>query len=163
MVAYPAFAEQLGMSARGAGFMLGASIHDVAQALGAGYSVSSEAGQTAAIVKLTRVALLAPVLAIVALFLPRGEGGQRGAALPWFVAGFFLVAAINSTGVVPGPVSTAAGQAAAGLLACAVAATGILSPMGELMKAGTRPLLVIAVATLAALLLSTGAALWMIG
>ncbi|CAA9490022.1 MAG: hypothetical protein AVDCRST_MAG39-740 [uncultured Sphingomonadaceae bacterium] len=164
MVAYPAFALQLGLSDRAAGFMLGAAIHDVAQALGAGYSYSTEAGETAAIVKLARVALLAPVLAIVALFLPRGERGTtRGIGLPWFVVGFFLVAAANSMGAVPAAAGVAAGQAAAALLACAVAATGILSPMGELLKAGPKPLLVIALATSAALALSAGAALLLLG
>ena len=76
MVLYPLAAHALALSDLRAGFLLGASIHDVAQALGAGYSYSDAAGQIAAIVKLTRVALLAPVLAIVALFLP----GERGAA-----------------------------------------------------------------------------------
>ena len=77
MVLYPLLAHAAGFGDLKAGFMLGASIHDVAQALGAGYSYSAGAGQIAAIVKLTRVALLAPVLTIVALFLPRGERGGK--------------------------------------------------------------------------------------
>jgi uncharacterized membrane protein YadS len=145
-----------------AGFMLGASIHDVAQALGAGYSFSEPAGEAAAVVKLTRVALLAPALAVVALFLPRGEAGRAGIGVPWFVLAFFAVAGINSLGVIPPQVGAAGADVAAALLACAVAATGIRSPMADLLKAGPKPLLVIAAATIVALILSIGAAVLLI-
>lgn len=155
MFFYPIIAHQLGLGDDQAGFMLGASIHDVAQALGAGYAFSAAAGQTATIVKLTRVALLAPALAVVALFFPpEADAGKRPPILPWFVIGFFVLAMINSTGVIPGPVATGAQQLAAACLACAVAATGIRSPMATLMKTGGKPLLVIASASLAALLLA---------
>ena len=164
MFAYPIIAHALGLGDRAAGYMLGASIHDVAQALGAGYSFSQEAGATAAVVKLTRVALLAPALACVALFLPREPGARRiQGGIPWFVIAFFVVAAINSTGIVPERVSAGGADVAAALLACAVAATGIRSPMQELLRTGPRPLLVIAAATLVALLLSVAAARYLIG
>lgn len=162
MVTYPFIAHWLGMSDLKAGFLLGASIHDVAQALGAGYSDSDGAGQIAAIVKLTRVALLAPVLAVVALFLPRGEAG-KGQGVPWFVIGFFVLAGINSTGIIPALVTSTAERTAAGLLAAAVTATAIRSPLPQLLEAGWRPMVVIAGATLCALALSLGAATFLIG
>ena len=158
MVAYPQVAHALALSDLSAGFMLGASIHDVAQALGAGYAFSPEAGDIATIVKLTRVALLAPVLAVVALFLPR-ERGAKGPGMPWFVVGFFAVAGVNSAGAIPAIAATWAETAAAALLAAAVTATAIRSPLARLLEAGLRPLLVIAAATLVALALSIGAAL----
>jgi uncharacterized integral membrane protein (TIGR00698 family) len=163
MFFYPILARLIGLGDEAAGFMLGASIHDVAQALGAGYSFSNPAGETAAVVKLTRVALLAPALAVVALFLPRQEGRRSaGFGIPWFVIAFFAVAGVNSTGVVPQQVGAAGAQLAAAFLACAVAATGIRSPMQDLLKGGPRPLLVIGLATLVALLLSVGAAFLLI-
>ncbi|MGJ3627637.1 putative sulfate exporter family transporter [Sphingomonas sp. MMS24-JH45] len=98
MFFYPLIAHVVsGMSDRQAEFMLGASIHDVAQALGAGYSFSDPAGQTAAIVKLTRVALLAPVLALVAAVFRPEDGGGKAPPIPWFVAGFFVLAGVNSS------------------------------------------------------------------
>lgn len=155
MFAYPILSHALSLSDHQAGFMLGASIHDVAQALGAGYAVSPEAGGTAAIVKLTRVALLAPALAVVALYLPReGKGGGMGAVLPWFVIGFFAVAAVNSLLPIPSVVVTWGGEAATALLAAAVAATGIRSPMQDLLRQGAKPLLVIAACSLILLLLA---------
>ena len=46
---------------------MGAAVHDVAQALGGGYSYSQHAGEVATIVKLSRVALLAPAVALIGL------------------------------------------------------------------------------------------------
>lgn len=163
MMVYPFAAHALHMTDLKAGFMLGAAIHDVAQALGAGYSYSEGAGQIAAIVKLTRVALLAPVLAIVAMFLGKDASGAKKVGLPWFVVGFFVLAGINSTGIIPPFVATAAEKTAAGLLAAAVTATAIRSPLSQLLEAGPRPLFVILAATLVAFVLAVAAAYFLIG
>jgi len=175
MFFYPIIAHRIGLNDVQAGFMLGAAIHDVAQSLGAGYSFSPGAGATAAVVKLTRVALLAPAIAAAALFFP-GEGGagavrstgggvkrwRAAITLPWFVIGFFVLAAVNSTGVIPALVADGTQQVATALLACAVTATGMRSPMQSLLVHGTKPLLVIAAATLVALVLATLGALFLI-
>ena len=60
MVIYPIVCVALGFDERLTGVMLGATIHDVAQVVGAGYAVSERAGNTAVIVKLFRVFLLLP-------------------------------------------------------------------------------------------------------
>jgi uncharacterized integral membrane protein (TIGR00698 family) len=163
MVLYPIAAHALALSDQRAGFLLGASIHDVAQALGAGYSYSGPAGDTAAIVKLTRVALLAPVLAVVAMFLPRGTTGTKAPGVPWFVVGFFVIAGINSFGVIPAVAVSGAEAVATGLLAAAVTATAIRSPLSQLLEAGPKPLVVILLATLVAFGLSLAVALTLIG
>src|SRR3546814_17964292 len=75
MTLYPVLAAQMGLSDTQAGFLIGASVHDVAQAIGGGFSFSQKAGEVATIVKLTRVALLAPMLMLVALW--PGRGGAR--------------------------------------------------------------------------------------
>lgn len=160
MFLYPIIAHHIGLDDNQAGFVLGAAIHDVAQSLGAGYSFSQPAGEVAAIVKLTRVAMLAPVLAVVALFLPQDGARRAGAAaLPWFVIGFFAMAGVNSTGIIPPFIGEAAQKTATALLACAVTATGIRSPMGALLDSGPRPLLAITLATVVALLLAIAAAM----
>ncbi|WP_310497480.1 putative sulfate exporter family transporter [Sandarakinorhabdus sp.] len=160
LVVYPMIAHLFDFNDVQAGFFLGASIHDVAQTLGAGYAFSPGAGETATIVKLARVALLAPVLALVAVTFPAAfkiTGGKRAAPLlPWFVAGFFVVAAINSTGIIPAVMSGAAAQASAAMLAVSVAATAIRSPLAEIMKAGPKPLLIGAIASIASMAAALG-------
>lgn len=161
MFFYPLLMRALGLDDRSAGFVLGASIHDVAQALGASFSFSPEAGQTASVVKLTRVALLAPALGVVALFFRDrdGEADDRSRAeVPWFVLGFFGLAALNSIIMLPTTLTASAGVTSTWLLAGAVAAAGIGSPIGDLLKGGPRPLLVIAIASAAALFLALAAA-----
>lgn len=162
MILYPLFAHALRLSDIKAGFLMGASIHDVAQSLGAGYSYSKGAGDIAAIVKLTRVALLAPVLTAVALFLPRNSAAGAAPVIPWFVAGFFGLAALNSLVMIPPALSKAVEGAASGLLATAVTATAIRSPLSRLQAAGLLPFLVILAATLVAFALSLGAALLLV-
>lgn len=169
MMLYPLIAHVFHLSDLKAGFLLGASIHDVAQALGAGYSYSDGAGAIAAIVKLTRVALLAPVLAVVAMALARRGGGSDGQGLatgpgvPWFVIGFFMLAGVNSLGVIPPVVGTGAERLAAAMLAASVTATAIRSPLSHLLEAGSRPLLVILAATVVAFVLALLAAVFLIG
>jgi uncharacterized integral membrane protein (TIGR00698 family) len=162
MSTYPALAHSLGLTDRQAGFLIGASIHDVAQALGAGYSFSNEAGQTATIVKLTRVALLAPTLAVIALLLSRQGGGKTGPiTVPWFVMGFLAVAALNSFVPIPALVVDGSRKAASALLLLAVVATGIKSPMQLLMQQGWRSSMPVVGATIVSFLLSLAAALFL--
>jgi len=163
LVLYPAICELFKLSDVQAGFVLGASIHDVAQTLGAGYAFSPAAGETATIVKLARVALLAPVLALVALAFPaplKISGGKPVAPLlPWFVVGFFVVAAINSTGIIPAQVSGFAVDCSTWMLAISVAATAIRSPLAEILRTGPKPLIVGGVASLTSLAAALGFAL----
>ena len=96
--------------------------------------------------------LVIAALAVVAIFFPPdAEAGKRPPILPWFVIGVFVLAMVNSTGIIPKPVASSTEQLAGGCLACAVAATGIRSPMATLMKTGGKPLIVIGAASLTAL------------
>jgi uncharacterized integral membrane protein (TIGR00698 family) len=163
LVLYPAICELFGLSDVQAGFVLGASIHDVAQTLGAGYAFSPAAGETATIVKLARVALLAPVLALVALAFPapmKISGGKRAAPLlPWFVVGFFVVAAINSTGIIPAQVTGFTADLSSWMLAISVAATAIRSPLAEILRTGPKPLIVGGISSLTSLAAALGFAM----
>ncbi len=162
MSIYPALAHMLDLTDRQAGFLMGASIHDVAQALGAGYSYSPEAGANATVVKLTRVALLAPVLLVVA-WIYRNEGaGKGGIGVPWFVVGFFAVCALHSVVDLPRALLDGAKPVATALLLLAVTATGIRSPMNLLLEQGWRASLPVIVATVVSFLLALSAALFLV-
>lgn len=160
MSLYPMLAHALSLSDQEAGFFLGASIHDVAQALGAGYSFSEEAGETATIVKLSRVALLMPVLVIVAHFVAEKGGKHRPIRqMPWFLAGFLLLVIVNSTFAIPNAVGSALSGLATILVAAAITAAGISSPLSSLLATGIKPLMVIVGASIVALLLSLATAM----
>jgi uncharacterized integral membrane protein (TIGR00698 family) len=159
MSLYPMLVSTLGFDDGHAGFVMGASIHDVAQALGAGYSISETAGETATIVKLTRVALLVPALAVASLFLGRGnQNAAMGSHFPWFVIGFLAVAVLGSFINIPQALVQWAGAIGNAMLLLAVVATGIRSPMQMLLQQGWRASLPVAVATLVSLLMAMIAA-----
>jgi uncharacterized integral membrane protein (TIGR00698 family) len=163
MSLYPALAHALHLTDQQAGFLMGASIHDVAQALGAGYSYSPEAGATATVVKLTRVALLAPALAIVAIAFPAdGSGGKSAIGVPWFVLAFLGLCAVHSLATLPPVLLAGAKPVATALLLLAVTATGIRSPMNLLLEQGWRASLPVVVATLVSFGLALAAAVWLI-
>jgi uncharacterized integral membrane protein (TIGR00698 family) len=162
MSVYPILAHALHLTDAQAGFLMGASIHDVAQALGAGYSYSPEAGQTASIVKLTRVALLAPALAVVAWAYPAPDGTKGNVGVPWFVLAFLGMTALHSFVALPPVVLQWSPKVAAGLLLMAVTATGIRSPMNLLLEQGWRSSLPVIAATLVSFVLALGCAILLI-
>jgi len=101
MIVYPILAAALGLSDEVAGIFMGATIHDVAQVVGAGYSISAEAGDIATVFKLFRVAMLVPVV-LVFLFLFRNENeGGRLPVFPLFVIGFCVSVLLNSLNFLP--------------------------------------------------------------
>lgn len=90
MIAYPILVQHLGLSEHVAGLFLGATIHDVAQVVGAGFSVSDEAGEVATLVKLIRVAMLAPVVLVISVIVRRSantlmQQDKRPPLLPLFI------------------------------------------------------------------------------
>lgn len=153
MAAYPLIAAMLGLSDAQAGFLIGASVHDAAQAIGGAYDFSTEAGQDATVVKLARVAMLAPVVALVALWIGRGQAGAGGAlrriALPWFLVAFLALVLLNSAISVPAAVMGTALAISKILLLLAVTATAIRSHLGDLVEAGWRPLMPVLFASIA--------------
>ena len=161
MSLYPVLAHTLHLTDRQAGFLMGASIHDVAQALGAGYSYSPEAGATATVVKLTRVALLAPALAVVS-YAYRTDARTGGVGVPWFVLGFLALCAAHSLLTIPIEILAGAKPTATALLLLAVTATGIRSPMNLLLEQGWRASVPVIVATLTSFGLALIAALTLI-
>jgi uncharacterized integral membrane protein (TIGR00698 family) len=162
MSVYPILAHTLNLTDTEAGFLMGASIHDVAQALGAGYSYSDAAGQTASIVKLTRVAMLAPALAVVAWAYPASDRKKGEVGVPWFVLGFLGMTTLHSLVALPAAVLAWSPKIASGLLLMAVTATGIRSPMNLLLEQGWRSSLPVIASTIVSFLLALGAAIVLI-
>lgn len=158
MIAYPMIAQALHLSPVQAGIFLGATIHDVAQVVGAGYSLSPQTGDVATLVKLMRVAMLLPVIVFAALVTRARsgtQGGSRPPLLPWFAVAFAVLVAINSTGVVPTVVRSLGNEASRWCLVASISAIGMKTQLRELATVGIKPVLLMAGETifLAALVL----------
>ncbi|HVT66607.1 MAG TPA: putative sulfate exporter family transporter [Trebonia sp.] len=61
--------------------------------------------------------------------------------VPWFLIGFVLVAAVNSTGIVPAAAHGSLQQASVFLVAVALSAIGLSTDVAALRRAGHKPLL----------------------
>lgn len=165
MSLYPAIAGEMGLTDSQAGFLIGASIHDVAQAIGGGFTYSDAAGAEATIIKLSRVALLGPAMILVALWIGNSAGDGRRPVwrritLPWFIVGFVALVAVNSTGAVPPAIQASMMTASKALLLFAVIATAMRSDMALIVRLGWRAATPVACATLASFL-AAAAALWL--
>ena len=97
MLIYPLLAVALGYDPKTTGIFLGATIHDVAQVVGAGYAVSEPVGNAAVIVKLFRVFLLLPVVLGIGWWV--AGGGRASAAkvpVPVFAIMFLVLCLVNT-------------------------------------------------------------------
>jgi uncharacterized membrane protein YadS len=105
MLAYPLLARALGLDAGQTGVFFGLAIHDVAQAVGAGASVSPQVAHIAALAKLGRVLWLAPAVILVgALAGGRAPSGAKERTLfrpPLFLLGFLVAVALRNFEVLP--------------------------------------------------------------
>lgn len=129
MIAYPILFGALGFSDVESGFLIGATIHDVAQVVGAGYSISEEAGVIATFVKMVRVALL-PVVMLVIMLSFRGAQSQR-LGLPWFLVMFVILAVLVNTGVLPTALVSVVSDISGWCLVVAIAALGIKTDLAR--------------------------------
>ncbi len=138
MIVYPILADRLGFDMRQTGVFLGGTIHDVAQVVGAGYSVSEETGDLATLVKLIRVTMLAPIVLFASLVMRRHVpvGTARPPLVPSFVLGFLLLAALNSAHLLPGWLTASASEVSRWALLTAIAAVGMKTSLPKLLDVG---------------------------
>lgn len=155
MLIYPPLLAALGYSEIESGLLLGASIHDVAQAAGAGYLVSEQAGDIATLTKLLRVALLAPLVILLGFMLRRDEGGK--AEFPWFLLGFVALFCLNSLGWLPAGLQQVLVATSSACLLATMAALGMRTSLGALLAQGWRPMCLLLISSLLLMLLAMGA------
>jgi uncharacterized integral membrane protein (TIGR00698 family) len=143
MVLYPMLAHFSDLSSVAAGVFLGGSIHEVAQVVGAGYSMSRETGDVATIVKLMRVAMLLPVIICAAMITRAQSGsnaGPRPPLLPWFAVAFVVVAAVNSVGWIGEGVQAFGNELSRACLAVSMSAIGMNTQLKEILAVGFKPI-----------------------
>ncbi len=150
MIIYPIIAQALSLNDAQAGLFFGATIHDVAQVVGAGFSVSDEAGNIATLTKLMRVALLVPVVLVVSIaFRSKAtKGGRKRPFLPLFLIMFMTSVAVNSAGFVPDSIADSLIDLSRMCLITAITAVGIKTQLKSVMEVGILPVVLMLVETL---------------
>ena len=141
----PALWHPLGLSATGFGHWVGAGVHDVGQVIATAQIAGTTALAVAVVVKLTRVLMLAPMVAItVAVERRRATDapGPRPAIVPLFVAGFLAAVLLNTFVPLPEWLLAGADVLQTALLAMALFALGASIRFAELTSTGWRALVV---------------------
>jgi uncharacterized integral membrane protein (TIGR00698 family) len=154
MFCYPLAAHALHLPPGAAGVFLGATIHDVAQVVVAGYSMGAEVGDAASIVKLFRVSLLALVVVGIGWAFGARSGEAAAAAaprrrvlLPWFLVMFLALVLLHSAGGLPQALQAGMGQVSQACLTMGAAALGMKASFRQVLRAGWRPAALMAVTT----------------
>lgn len=138
----PLLQRPLGLSDHNFGMWVGASVHDVGQVVATASVVGSGALAVAVVVKLTRVVLLAPLIAGIAMVERRRSRGavaeKRPALVPLFVLAFLAAIALRSTGLLPSEVIDGAKFAETLMLAAALFGLGFGVHLPTLFRTGGR-------------------------
>lgn len=151
MFLYPLLFSVSGLSEQAYGVFTGGSIHEVAQVVVAGKSVSEAAAATAVIEKMIRVMMLAPFLVVLSFFVARNKKHAakhqqtghwlKNIVIPWFAVLFIVVSGINSLDILSGPTVQTITQIDTIILAMAMAALGLRTHISAIAEAGIKPLL----------------------
>ncbi|UWQ75826.1 YeiH family protein [Leisingera sp. M658] len=158
MIAYPILFQAMGMNDLESGFLIGATIHDVAQVVGAGYSISDEAGVVATFVKMLRVALL-PVVMVVVMVSFRGSQSQK-VGLPGFLVMFVLLAILANSGLLPDDVIAAVNELSRWCLIVAISALGVKTSLAKFLHVRPSYAAILCVETLFLLLIALAFVKW---
>jgi len=155
VLALPLLVPLLDLTHERYGVVAGLSVYAVPQVLAATFTVSAQAGQVASLVKLSRVVMLGPVVALFAfLFREQDEAettGQRSFSLskflPWFVIGFAVASLLRTSGLVPDSLSEIATDASRILTAVAMAGLGLGVDIRSLRESGSQVVTVVLILT----------------
>ena len=131
------------------GIYTGATLHEVAHAVGAGNAMGKEISDVAIIVKMIRVMMLVPVLFIIGFGVSGraksdSKGGAAKVAVPWFAIGFLAVIGFNSFDWLSVSVIETINTFDTFLLTMAMTALGAETSIDKFKKAGAKPFLLAA-------------------
>lgn len=143
MFLYPLLFPYLHLSEQAYGVFVGSTIHEVAQVVVAGNTISPTAASAAVIEKMLRVMLLAPFLMLLSFGLSKNRTNTEKTkiTIPWFAVLFILVVLFNSLVSLPSQTLKVINGLDTFLLTMAMAALGVRTNLGAIRQAGVKPLL----------------------
>lgn len=139
----------LDMSAKEFGIYVGGTIHEVAQVVAVPASVlnaTQEMANSAVIVKMTRVIMIAPMLIILGIYLSYSAkrsgavAGEVKLVIPWFAVYFIGMAGFNSLGLLPQNIVDLINQIDTFLLTMAMTALGMGTIFSKFKGLGLAPI-----------------------
>ncbi|MCP4181248.1 MAG: YeiH family putative sulfate export transporter [bacterium] len=129
---------------KGMGIYIGGSIHEVAQVVAAGTAIAEKTAESAVIVKMIRVMLLAPFLIILSIWLSKQcvgklRGERSKIKIPWFAVVFILVAVFNSFNFLPTQAVSFINNIDTFILTMAMTALGMETKTKNFKDVGIKP------------------------
>jgi uncharacterized integral membrane protein (TIGR00698 family) len=149
IIVLPLLHHPLGLTDIQFGRWVGASVHDVGQVVATAQTAGPTALGQAVVVKMMRIAMLAPLVAGVALSRRRravastagvASAGKRPPLVPLFVLGFLAMIALRSTGILSTGQVNLSQDAANLLMAAGLFALGTGVDVPKLARTGARAL-----------------------
>ena len=148
---FPALGHALGLTQMGFGLFAGTAINDTSSVVAAGYTFGNAAGDYATIVKLTRTIMIVPIaLGFVALMIVRkkreaqqvqGSHFHPAKIFPWFILGFLLMSALNTSGILDKAAIAFLKEAGKFLIIMALSAIGLKTDLRKMLATGLKPML----------------------
>lgn len=152
MIFYPIISNFLNMDEKSSGIFFGATIHDVAQVVGAGFTVSDYTGEIATLIKLFRVTLLFPVVLCISLmsykFKLINDVDKKTPLVPYFIIIFICIVVINSFNLIPNNIKFLSNEFSSWFLLIAIAAVGTKTRLQNLKIIGFLPIFSMALITI---------------
>lgn len=151
IVLFPIMGRMLGLSDMAYGLWAGTAVNDTSSVVAAGYAYSEAAGDFATMVKLTRTLSIIPTVLVFTFINLRLKKKNNLAKdqkklnvwglFPWFIVGFIGLAIVNSIGLIPTEISSAAKDISKFLMVAALAAIGLNTSFKDMKKSGINPML----------------------
>lgn len=150
MIVYPGLLLMLGLTPQQMGLFLGASVHDVAQVFGAGQMLSPQVAEMATYTKMLRVAMLVPLIMVLAFVFRAPDAGEKRylATVPVFLFAFIGFVALANSGVLSPASLSGIHQLSQFCLWIAMAALGVKTNLVALWSLGKSPFLLLLLNTI---------------
>ncbi len=150
MIVYPGLLLMLGLDSYQMGLFLGASIHDVAQVFGAGQMISPEVAELATYTKMLRVAMLIPVVMVLAIMCRTRDASERNfhKIIPPFLLAFIAFVVVANTGALSAPAIATVNELSQFCLWLSMAALGAKTNLVEMWRMGKSPFLLLLLNTI---------------
>lgn len=145
LVTFPLLGQLIGLSQEAFGLWAGTAINDTSSVVAAGYGYGQMAGDVATVVKLARTLLIVPTCLVFSLKRfgqwQSGQGPSVRHLFPSFILWFLLASLLSSLNSLPAQLLTLSKPISQWLMAASLFAVGSNMSLGQIKRAGLKPLM----------------------